>query len=191
MQPDMWCGWGIRTLSAEHEAYNPFSYHRGSVWPHDNGIIALGFKRYGFATEAARIAQGILEAASYFVSYRIPELYAGIAQQPGTFPVQYIEANVPQAWAAGSVFHLLQALLGLQADAPHKRLYIDPDLPEWLPDIALHGLEVGTATIDLRCWRDSEQTRWEAAVHSGDIEVEQHVWQPWAIEEATNDPLQR
>ena len=80
MQPDMWSGWGIRTLSADNPAYNPHSYQRGSVWPHDNGIIALGFKRYGFAAEAARVARDISEAASYFVSYRLPELYAGIAR---------------------------------------------------------------------------------------------------------------
>ncbi|HKF68778.1 MAG TPA: glycogen debranching N-terminal domain-containing protein, partial [Vicinamibacterales bacterium] len=97
MRPDMWSGWGIRTLSRENPAYNPSSYQCGSVWPHDNGIIALGFKRYGFAREAARIARDISEAASYFVSYRLPELYAGLERRPGTFPVQYPGANVPQA----------------------------------------------------------------------------------------------
>ena len=101
LQPDMWSGWGIRTLSARNPAYNPYSYQLGSVWPHDNGIIALGFKRYGFAAEAGRVARDISEAASYFVSYRLPELYAGVERGPGTFPVQYLGANVPQAWAAG------------------------------------------------------------------------------------------
>src|SRR6185369_13884555 len=129
LEPDMWSGWGIRTLSARNPAYNPFSYQLGSVWPHDNGIIALGFKRYGFGAQAARIARDISEAASYFVSYRLPELYAGLQRRPGTFPVLYPGANVPQAWAAGSVFHLIQAILGLQADAPHGRLYVDPMLP--------------------------------------------------------------
>jgi hypothetical protein len=112
------------------------------VWPHDNGIIALGFRRYGFAAEAARVARDISEAASYFVSYRLPELYAGIERRPGTFPVLYPQANVPQAWAAGSVFHLLQAMLGLRADAPAGRLYVAPELPRWL-GISLHGLAVG------------------------------------------------
>ncbi len=125
LQPDMFTGLGIRTLSAKNPAFNPYSYHLGSIWPHDNGIIALGLKRYGFAAEAARVARSIFQAASYFASYRLPEVYSGIEEKPGAFPVPYIEANVPQAWAAGSVFHLLQAIVGLAADAPHNRLYVD------------------------------------------------------------------
>jgi glycogen debranching enzyme len=179
LQPDMWSGWGIRTLSTRNPAYNPFSYQLGSVWPHDNGLIALGFKRYGFAEEAWRIARDISEAASYFVSYRLPELYAGIERRPGTFPVLYPGANVPQAWAAGSVFHLLQAILGLQADAPHGRLYVDPVLPRWLPDLTLRGLRVGAAKMTLRVWRDGEHTRWEATGVDGNIEIEQRPWRPW------------
>jgi glycogen debranching enzyme len=181
LEPDMWSGWGIRTLSARHPAFNPFSYHRGSVWPHDNGILALGFKRYGFAAEAARVARDISEAASYFVSYRLPELYAGVERSPGTFPVQYRGANVPQAWAAGSVFHLLQAILGIQADAPRQRLYVDPALPHWLPDITLHGLRIGRAKLDLRFWREGERTRWEPTIKEGDITVEANPWRPWRV----------
>jgi glycogen debranching enzyme len=97
LEPDMWSGWGIRTLSEKNPAYNPFSYQNGSVWPHDNGIIAMGFKRYGFATEAAMVARDISRAASYFVFHRLPELYAGVKREAGTFPVQYLGANVPQA----------------------------------------------------------------------------------------------
>jgi len=174
LQPDMWSGWGIRTLSSSNPAYNPFSYQNGSVWPHDNGIIAMGFKRYGFAKEAAIIARGISEAASYFVFYRLPELYAGIKREPGAFPVQYLGANVPQAWAAGSVFHLLQAILGLNADAHKKRLYVDPELPRWLPDITLHNLRVGKSTITLRFWKENNQTRHEVLALEGELHVEQH-----------------
>ena len=181
LEPDMWSGWGIRTLSARNPAYNPFSYQRGSVWPHDNGIIALGFKRYGFAAEAARIARDISEAASYFASYRLPELYAGIKRAPGRFPVQYVGANVPQAWAAGSIFHLLQAILGLRADAPTNRLLIDPQLPKWLPDVTLRGLAVGDAHVDVRFWRDEEATRWDASVKDGQIEIEPQAWGPWDV----------
>ena len=181
-EPDLWSGWGIRTLSARNPAYNPFSYQRGSVWPHDNGIIALGFKRYGFAAEAARVARDISEAASYFVSYRLPELYAGIERRPGTFPVVYPQANVPQAWAAGSVFHLLQAILGLRADAPRGRLYVDPELPPWLPEITLHGLAVGPARLDLRCWRDGDRSRWTAEIRQGTISVQEQPWRPWGLD---------
>lgn len=182
LQPDMWSGWGIRTLSAANPAYNPFSYQLGSVWPHDNGIIALGFKRYGFAAEAARIARDISRAASYFASHRLPELYAGVERGPGTFPVQYLGANVPQAWAAGSAFHLLQAILGLEADAPRGRLRVDPVLPTWLPDVTLRGMRVGDAKLDLRFWREGEKTRWDASSQRGRIEVTQEPWRPWVAQ---------
>jgi len=179
MEPDMWTGWGIRTLSAHNPAFNPYSYQLGSIWPHDNGIIALGFKRYGFAAEAARVARGISEAASFFSNYRLPEVYAGFEEQPGTFPVLYFQANVPQAWAAGSVFHLLQAILGLQADAPNNRLYVNADLPKWLPEITLRDVTVGHASVDLRFWREGERTRWDASVQAGNINVIEQTWQPW------------
>lgn len=173
LKPDMWSGWGLRTLSAENPAYNPFSYQNGSVWPHDNGIIALGCKRYGFAQEAAMIARDISEAASYFVFYRLPELYAGTKREPGAFPVQYLGANVPQAWAAGSVFHLLRAILGLEADAHKKTLYVDPVLPRWLPDITLHNLRVGVSTATLRFWTEDTKTRWEVLSGEGELHIEQ------------------
>jgi glycogen debranching enzyme len=180
LEPDMWTGWGIRTLSAQHPAYNPLSYQCGSVWPHDNGIIALGFKRYGFAAEAAGLAHDIVDAAAHFVSYRLPELYAGIARGPDTFPVEYRRANVPQAWAAGSIFHLLQAILGIRADAPGGRLYVDPLLPDWLSDVTLRGLRIGRTRVDLRFWREGRRTRWDVARHTGGIVVEEQPWQPWA-----------
>ena len=183
-EPDMWSGWGIRTLSAKNPAYNPFAYQLGSVWPHDNGLIALGMKRYGFADEAARVARDISEAGSYFVSYRLPELYAGIARADGNFPVLHPAANVPQAWAAGSVFHLLQAILGLRGDAPHGRLLLDPVLPHWLPEITLHQLAIGKARVDLRFWRDGDRTRWDASLREGSIDVQQEQWQPWVVVDA-------
>ena len=182
-EPDLWSGWGIRTLSAANPAYNPFSYQRGSVWPHDNGIIALGFRRYGFAAEAARVARDISEAASYFVSYRLPELYAGIERRPGTFPVLYPQANVPQAWAAGSVFHLLQAILGIRADAPAGRLYVAPELPRWLPEISLRDLHVGRARVDIRFWREGDRSRWVADVREGTIAVQEEAWRPWNVDD--------
>jgi len=184
-ESDMWSGWGIRTLSSRNPAYNPFAYQRGSVWPHDNGIIALGFKRYGFAAEAARVARDISEAASRFASHRLPELYAGIERTPESFPVQYLGANVPQAWAAGSAFHLLQAILGLRADGSQGRLYVDPDLPRWLPDVTLRGLAVGGSRVDVRFWREEERSRWEILDRHGDIEIIEQAWGPWRIDEAS------
>jgi glycogen debranching enzyme len=182
-RPDMWSGWGVRTLSADNPAYNPFAYQLGSVWPHDNGIIAAGFKRYGFADQANRLARDIFEAASYFDSYRLPELYAGLAREPGTFPVQYVGANIPQAWAAGSIFQLIQTILGLRADAPNGRLYVHPTLPRWLPDVRLDGLKVGRSTLSLRFWREGDTSRWEVLDQQGDIVVEEQPWGPWPSEE--------
>ena len=171
LEPDMWSGWGIRTLSAGNPAYHPFSYQRGSVWPHDNGMIALGFKRYGFGSQAARVARDLSEAASSFERYRIPELYGGVPRSATSFPVQYPGANAPQAWAAGSIFHCIQAILGLGADAPNGRLRVAPELPHWLPDIVLHGLKVGGARVDLRFWREGERSRWEVLGQDGALQV--------------------
>ncbi|MBS0560756.1 MAG: amylo-alpha-1,6-glucosidase [Proteobacteria bacterium] len=166
LAPDMESGWGIRTLSAKHKRYNPYSYQNGSVWPHDNAIIALGFRRYGFVNEANRIARAISGAASYFLSNQMPELYAGIEHNTYNFPVQYIGANVPQAWAAGSAFALLQSILGVRPDAPNGRLYIDPQLPAWLPDLEVHDLRLGGHHFSLRFRRNGEGTDYE--VLSGD-----------------------
>ena len=177
MAPDMNSGWGIRTLSAQHPAFNPYSYQNGSVWPHDNSLIALGFKRYGFAHEVGQIARDISGAASHFLLNQLPELYAGVQRGDTEFPVQYLGANVPQAWAAGSVFALLQAILGIRPDAPRGRIFVDPALPDWLPDITLLTCaSVGAASMSasgaktrrrasrycagrLRSWSGSASTR--------------------------------
>ena len=161
MAPDMWTGWGIRTLSANHPAFNPYNYQTGSVWPHDNAIIAMGFKLYGFGAEAARIAHDISIAASHFLLNQLPELYTAFERDETTFPVQYIGANVPQAWAAGSAFMLTQAILGFLPDAPRNKLYVDPSLPEWLPDLTVQDLRVGRHKLDIRFWREREQTAFE------------------------------
>jgi glycogen debranching enzyme len=169
MAPDMSSGWGIRTLSSQHPAFNPYSYQNGSVWPHDNSLIALGFKRYGYSTEAAQIARDISGAASHFLLNQLPELYAGVERNSTSFPVQYLGANVPQAWAAGSCFALLQAMLGIQPDAPNDKLYVDPDLPSWLPDVTLLDLRVGRRQLDIRFRRDDGRTVWD--VLKGDASV--------------------
>lgn len=170
-QKDMWCGWGVRTLSQENPAYNPMSYQRGSVWPHDNSSIAMGLKRYGYHQEANRIAEGIFAAASYFEAGRMPELFGGIERQSDNFPVPYPDANIPQAWAAGSIFLLLRAILGLEADAPQRQLKVQPYLPDWLPDLELTNLGVGDATVGLRFWREGEQTQWEVCHLEGGLKV--------------------
>ena len=166
MKPDMWSGWGIRTLSADHPAYNPHSYQNGAVWPHDNALIALGFRRYGFADEAAAVARDISGSAGYFTLHQMPELYSGLQRDPTNFPVQYLGANVPQAWAAGSCFSFLQMCVGFQPDAPAGKLYIDPHLPDWVIDLTVRDLSVGDQMFDIHIWRDGEATRWD--VEKGD-----------------------
>lgn len=171
-QTDLWCGWGIRTLSAKNQGYNPISYQRGGVWPHDNSIIAAGLKRYGYHQQANQIAEGIFAAASYFEAGRMPELFAGIERQDDSFPVPYLDANIPQAWAAASIFLLIRSILGLEADAPKQLLKVQPHLPEWLPDLELKHLRVGDATVALRFWRNGEQTQWEIIEIKGELQVQ-------------------
>jgi glycogen debranching enzyme len=169
MADDMWSGWGIRTLSSKHRAFNPYGYQLGAVWPHDNSIIALGFKRYGSHAEAAQVARGISGAASNFQGSQLPELYSGTMSGNGSFPVQYLGANVPQAWAAGSAFTLLQAMLGIAPDAPRKLLYVDPALPSWLPELTLTNMRMGEHALSIRFWRDANETQY--TVLKGDASV--------------------
>ena len=169
MRKDMWSGWGIRTLSADHPSFNPYNYQTGAVWPHDNSLIALGMRRYGFATEAAAVARDISAAAGHFLFSQLPELYAGLQRDSTSFPVQYVGANVPQAWAAGTPFMLLQAMLGLQQDAPRGKLYIDPALPDWLPDVTLIDLRLGRRRFDIRFWREGKDTLFEVLKGARDV----------------------
>jgi len=169
MSPDMWTGWGIRTLSANHPAFNPYNYQTGSVWPHDNAIIAMGFKRYGFGDQAAQIAHDISFAGSHFLLNQLPELYTAFERNETNFPVQYIGANVPQAWAAGSAFMLTQVLLGFLPDAPRNKLYVDPWLPAWLPDLTMRNLRLGKHKFDIRFWREDARTEFEVVKGDPDL----------------------
>ncbi len=151
MAPDMWSGWGVRTLSSDHLAYNPFSYHTGTVWPHDNAIIAGGFRRYGFDAEAATVARGMFDAAERLVVNRLPELFSGLPRHEASFPVQYLGANVPQAWAASAILRFVAVMAGIHAAAGPDggRLYVDPALPAWLPELAIHDMRVGRGALSL------------------------------------------
>ena len=133
MAPDMFSGWGIRTLSGSAPAYNPMSYHNGSVWPHDNAIAAAGLKRYGFDAATDRIAAGLFDVASGARDFRLPELLCGFQRDGSSAIVAYPVACIPQAWAATAPFMLVQAMLGISAHAPENRLTVDrPRLPDWL-----------------------------------------------------------
>ncbi|MGE0057144.1 MAG: glycogen debranching N-terminal domain-containing protein [Dehalococcoidia bacterium] len=147
---EMFSGWGIRTMSAATSTYLPLGYHLGTVWPHDNGIIALGLKQYGMTAEVNEIATAMFDAAQQFPGYRLPELFGGHARTEYHPPVPYPVACRPQAWTAGATLHLLQAILGLRPDALNGRLdVVQPRLPYWLPSVAITGLSVGTAQVNL------------------------------------------
>ncbi|WP_446215075.1 amylo-alpha-1,6-glucosidase [Micromonospora sp. IBHARD004] len=150
LAPDMFSGWGVRTLSAEHPAYNPFSYHRGSVWPVEAGTIGLGLARYGCWPHLHRLAEGMFAAAALFEEHRLPEVLSGLPRDaahphPGVYP----NSCSPQAWSASSIIALVQALLALRPAASLRTIFVDPHLPEWLPDLRLEGVQVGGATVDL------------------------------------------
>jgi glycogen debranching enzyme len=154
LAPDMFTGWGVRTLSSEHPAYNPYAYHRGTVWPVEHGPFAVGAYRYGLHDEVERIARAQFEAAKFFDYHRLPECFAGHQRdEEHPFPALYPAANSPQAWSATTVYTLLQALLGLQPYAPTRTLFVDPFLPPWLPEITISGMRVANAVISLRFFR--------------------------------------
>jgi len=151
MKPDMFSGWGIRTMSSNEVGYSPIGYHVGSVWPHDNSMILHGFRRYNFDREATALFTGMVQAAMNFDLYRLPELFAGFSRSEYEVPVHYPLANKPQAWAAGAIPYMLASMLGLAPDAPSSRLRVlRPALPEFVSRIDLKGLKVGKNRVDLR-----------------------------------------
>jgi glycogen debranching enzyme len=176
MRGDMYSGWGIRTLSDQSCGYTPIGYHLGTVWPHDNALVAAGLKRYGFVGHARRIFDGIAAAAMNFEHYRLPELFTGFSRARYGAPIRYPVACHPQAWAAGSLPFLLAQLLGLEPDASARRLTVrEPRLPGFAERVELHGLRVGRASVDLRFDRDIEHKQAPAAVRvlavRGELEV--------------------
>ncbi len=170
--PELFSGWGIRTLSSRMAGYNPISYHIGSVWPHDNAICAAGMWRYGHREEAARVAGALLEATQYFRDARLPELFCGFERAASPYPVPYPVACSPQAWASGSVYQLLAAMLGLAPDASrHELQLVSPTLPRWLPEVRLDNLVVGDAVVDLLVRRTDGSTGVEVLRRSGTLDV--------------------
>ena len=174
MEPDLFSGWGIRTLSSKERRYNPMGYHLGTVWPHDNSLIAAGFRRYGFDKEADRIFVGLLEAAMEFEDYRLPELFTGFGREEYGVPVRYPVACHPQAWAAGSIPFLVETFLGLIPDALANRLTIvNPHLPDFISLVEIKHLRVGKSSVDLRFQRKQDgQLEAKVLQVAGDLSVE-------------------
>ncbi|WP_370880078.1 amylo-alpha-1,6-glucosidase [Labrys monachus] len=159
MTSDSFSGWGVRTVASREARYNPISYHDGSVWPHDNAMIAAGFSRYGFRREAARIFEGLFAASTYIDLQRLPELFCGFPRRRGQGPTFYPVACSPQAWAAAAPLSLLQSSIGLVFDADAGEIVFDhPVLPEFLDDITLRRLSLGGKAIDVVLKRAGRQT---------------------------------
>ena len=155
MAPDMFSGWGVRTLSTTYPTYNPMSYHNGSVWPHDNSLIAQGFVRYGFREEANAIIEALIEAGKRFPNARLPELFCGFQRDLrfSARPADYLVSCIPQAWSAGMVFLCLRSLLGLEPDLERRRLLVDPALPVGLDKIEVQHLRAYDSSISFRVRR--------------------------------------
>lgn len=165
-------GWGVRTLDSGEVRYNPMSYHNGSVWPHDNALVALGMSRYGRKDGAVKILSGLFGASTWLDLHRMPELFCGFHRRSHEGPVLYPVACAPQAWAAGSVFLILQACLGLEIDAACRRLCLDrPELPEDLDRIAIRNLQVGDASVDLVLERHDRDVALRIERREGEVEV--------------------
>jgi glycogen debranching enzyme len=177
---DMFTGWGIRTLSSESPSFNPVGYHLGTIWPHDNAIIAAGLKRHGFDEEVNEIATALFDTACAFPSYRLPEVYGGHARSAYQPPVPYPVACRPQAWAAASMLSVMQSVLGLAADAAAQKVYlVRPRLPFWLAEVRLRGLRVGAGTADLTFTRVHGRTRVHAEASAGLQVVHCATWPAW------------
>jgi glycogen debranching enzyme len=146
LKPDLFSGWGLRTLSSENPAYNPLSYQRGSVWPHDTLLAAAGLWRYGHYEAASTLIRATLEAAGAFEEARLPELFCGLPRSHD-LPVPYEQANIPQAWAAAAPILAAQLFLGILPDAPHGRCFISPWLPDWLPRLEVQGIAIGQGSL--------------------------------------------
>jgi glycogen debranching enzyme len=170
--PDLFSGWGIRTLSSAHVAYNPLSYHLGSVWAVENATICFGLRRYGFDAEAARLAGALVDLASLYSGGRIPETVGGYARAEHPTPGAYPRSNTPQTWNASALFLCVHALLGLLPWGARHLLVVDPVLPEWLPEVSLRGVRVGSTTASLRFWRHGESgARFEVTETDGPLHV--------------------
>jgi glycogen debranching enzyme len=159
LSPDMFSGWGIRTLSSDAARFNPISYHNGSIWPHDNALIAAGLSQYGAPAASLQILSAMFEASRHFEIARLPELFCGFERIAGNAPTLYPVACAPQAWSSAAAFLLLQAALGIAIDAPAGELrFVRPNLPSSLDQLIIRDLRVGTAQVDVRLERTNRST---------------------------------
>jgi glycogen debranching enzyme len=169
---DSFSGWGVRTVAAGQARYNPLSYHNGSIWPHDNSLIASGLAKYDCKDLAGQILLGLLDASRWADLRRLPELFCGLERRRGEGPTLYPVACSPQTWAAGAVFLLVQACLGASVQGARNRIVFDrPYLPKGIPQLWIKGLRSNNASVDLFFERRDDAVRVEVTDQQGDIEV--------------------
>jgi glycogen debranching enzyme len=172
MDDDMFTGWGLRTLSGRTRAYNPMSYHTGSVWPHDTAIAAVGMRRYGLVEPFLTLTTALFEAVLHFEALRMPELFCGFPRMPGYGPTRYPVACSPQAWSAGVAFQLLAGILGLSASAEQNQLTLErPRLPGWLASVKLENVRLGRSRLTFRTLRGQNGAAVELLAREGDAEL--------------------
>jgi len=172
MTPEMFSGWGVRTVASDAPRYNPMSYHDGSVWPHDNSLIALGLGRYGFKRAAAAIFEGMFDAVTHMDLMRFPELFCGFSRRRGTAPTLYPVACQPQAWASAAPFALLEACLGIVCDHARREIrFHNPLLPRFMEEIRIHNLILDGASADLVLRRRGEGTEVAILAQRGDVSI--------------------
>ena len=172
LQPHFFSGWGIRTVATDEARYNPMSYHNGSIWPHDNALIALGLARYGHKKAIATLCEGLFMAGTYMDLRRLPELFCGFRRQRGHGPTLYPVACAPQAWASATPFTLLEASLGLQFDPFQNEIRLcNPRLPAFLDEVILRNLQLGGSSVDLRVRRHRDTVSLDTPRISGNIRV--------------------
>ena len=171
-KPDMFTGWGIRTLSSGEVRYNPLGYHIGTVWPHDNSLIANGLCRHRFYGEFSRIFSAMYEAASAYSLFRLPELFAGFDRGKHNVPIKYPVACSPQAWSAGTIPYMLAGALGYRPDALNRKLtLVNPYLPPWLNKVTIENLMVGDASVSLEFEQKAAGTVVEVLEKKGDLKI--------------------
>jgi glycogen debranching enzyme len=172
MRPHFFTGWGIRTVASGEARYNPMSYHDGSIWPHDNALIALGLARYGLKNSVAVVFKALFDAAAYMDLRRLPELFCGFRRERRRGPTLYPVACAPQAWASATPFTLLEAALGLEFDVERGEIRLrNPRLPTFLNEVVLRDLQLGSSSVDLRVRRHGEEVSLEVLRTRGQIQV--------------------
>jgi glycogen debranching enzyme len=172
LRPHFFTGWGIRTVAMGEARYNPMSYHNGSIWPHDNALIALGLARYGLKDSVERVFTGLFDAATYMDLRRLPELFCGFRREKNRGPTLYPVACAPQAWASATPFTLLEAALGLDFDAERGEIRLrNPRLPSFLDEVILRDLRLGSSSVDLRISRHGDDVSMEVLRSHGRVQV--------------------